>query len=125
MDKTLTKHEIDKKWINEIRALFNQELEKMKQSKTIGRSEEVFAEIHWPDQIWDVESVRELLKCARVRKLTGPRSIVLTKAEDAGWLQCPRCRRYWDALYNESGHGMVCERCDRVMHMLDFDAAIR
>jgi len=111
-------------FLQEIRALFHGELEKLKSAKLVGRSEEVFAEIHWPALFVDTESLREVLKCARVQIIEGEKKITLTLAWYNDWFQCPRCRRFFDALYDESGHGMVCERCDWVMHMRDFDSGI-
>ncbi|MCE0523173.1 MAG: isoleucine--tRNA ligase [Methylacidiphilales bacterium] len=126
--------EFDSRWdrLLNLRESVNEELEKNRREKKIGKSLEACVEIatRHPEltavrstegsvQTSDLEELFIVSKVV-IKPTEGEETITVTRAEDHGMKKCVRCWKYYDHLGSDSRHPELCERCTKVVVDLKF-----
>jgi isoleucyl-tRNA synthetase len=109
----------------DLRARVNEEIEKARREKRVGKSLEARVEItgRHPELVegaFPSSVLEELFIVSKVivKPTEGEESITVSRAEDHGMKKCIRCWKYWDEVGSDPAHPELCERCTRVV--LDF-----
>jgi isoleucyl-tRNA synthetase len=106
----------------------NEQLEKARQDKKIGKSLEARVEIatnkvllkedpassELPIRLSDLEELFIVSKVV-LKPADGEETITVTRAEDEGMKKCVRCWKYWDHVGHNPAHPELCDRCTDVV----------
>jgi isoleucyl-tRNA synthetase len=101
-----------------LRERVNEEIEKQRRDKKMGKSLEacVKIKIKGVDLLGVTNSASELEELFIVSKVVieqgkGEETITVTRAEDRGMKKCIRCWKYWNRIGSKSEHPGLCDRC--------------
>jgi isoleucyl-tRNA synthetase len=97
-----------------LRSAINEELEKARQAKLIGKSLEATAEVSTPDfGPEDAELIKELSMVSRLQLSQAPQLSV--KIARATGEKCVRCWKFEETIGQSAQHPLLCERCAKAV----------